>query len=357
MCCTWKRLLVWACVACGPGVARAAPQADLPPGPAERGPVLEMTEENDCVAGTDRHYTQGARIVYLDAESSQPHWLKDVAALDLRVDTWRWGFELGQSLFTPENLEAAYPLPHDRPYAGWLYAGPVLQRRGVTPGLGVPALENLQLQLGVVGPGAMAKEEQNAAHFVGGFGVAEGWRYQLGNEPGCALKYQRAWRLAPGGPRDWSVEMLPHVGGSLGNVDTSARIGTTLRGGWHLPDDFGVQTIDSLGVADGGCFAATPQRRFGWYLFARAEERAVGYNEFLDGNVIRNTGYNEYLDGKLVWVSPHVAKRPFVCELQGGLVLVFARLDFAFTMVYRSREFYGQDGEDAFGSLSLRVMF
>lgn len=357
MCCTWKRLLLGACLACGPDVVRAAPQADAPPSPAERGPVLEMTEENDWVAGTDRHYTQGARIVYLDSESRQPHWFKDVLALDLRVDTWRWGVELGQSIYTPENLAAAYPLPNDRPYAGWLYAGPVLQRRGVTPGLGIPVLENFQFQLGVVGPGAMAKEEQNAAHFVGGFGQAEGWHNQLANEPGGALKYQRAWRLAPGGPRNWSAEMLPHVGGSLGNVDTSARLGATLRGGWHLPDDFGVQTIDALGVADGGYAAAAAHHRFGCYLFVRAEERAVGYNEFLDGNMFRDTDHNEMIDGQMVRVTAHVDKRPFVCELQGGLVLVGARLELAFTMVYRTKEFYGQDVEDAFGSLSLRMKF
>jgi hypothetical protein len=311
------------------------------PAAAERGPVLALTEENDWFTGTDRHYTQGARVVYLGAESSQPHGLKDFAALVVRVDTWRWGVEIGQTIFTPENLRAKFPQPYDRPYAGWLFAGPALQRRGATPGIGVPVLETVQLQTGVVGPAALAKEEQNAAHFMGGFGKAAGWRNQLLNELGYALKYQRTWRWAPDGLRDWSAELLPHTGASLGNVDTSARLGATLRAGWRLPDDFGVQIIDALGLADGGHATAGSNRPFGGYLFVRAEGRAVGYNTFLDGSLVRE--------------SPQVDRRPFVGEIQGGVVLVFARLDLAFTLIYRSAEFYGQNCEDAFGSMALNL--
>ena len=357
MCCKWKQLLVWAGLSWRLGAVAAAPQSGAAPAASARGPELELTEENDWVAGTDRHYTQGARVVYLSAEYTQDHWLKEVCALGLRVDAWRWGVEIGQSIFTPENLDAAYPVPNDRPYAGWFYAGPILQRRGATPAAGVPALESLQLQLGVVGPGAMAESEQNAAHYIGGFNQSEGWGNQLRNEPGFALKYLRTWRLAPDGQRDWGAELLPQAGGSLGNVDTSARIGTTVRLGWRMPDDFGVQLIDALGIADGGRPADARRRPFGWYLFFRAEGRAVGYNEFLDGNLFRGSDRQTYAPGIVFEDPPHVDKRPLVFDLQGGLVLAGARLELTFTMDYRTKEFYGQDVEDAFGSVALRAKF
>ena len=308
-----------------------------------RGPLLALTEENDCFAGTDRHYTQGFRAVYLGSESSAACWLRQFAAYGIRVDSWRWGFEIGQSLFTPENLTATEPLPNDRPYAGWLYAGPVLQRRGVDSIAGLPALENVQLQLGVVGPGALARQTQESAHFIGGFQKAAGWQNQLGNEPGGALKYERTWRFASGALRDWNAELLPQAGGSLGNVDTSARFGAMLRAGWRLPDDFGVQNIDSLAIADGGSWVGATSRRLGFYIFARAEGRAVGYNEFLDGNLFRD--------------SPHITKRPFVGELQGGVVFIFARMELSLMLIYRTKEFDGQDCEDTFGSVSLQVDF
>ncbi|MCX7009097.1 MAG: lipid A deacylase LpxR family protein, partial [Kiritimatiellaeota bacterium] len=225
-----------------------------------------------------------------------------------------------------------------------LYAGPVLQRRGVTPGAGVPVLESVQLQLGVVGPGSLAKEEQNAAHFLGGFGLAEGWSHQLGNEPGGALKYQRTWRLALVELQGWSSELLPHTGASLGNVDTSTRLGVKLRTGWRLPDDFGVQTADSLGVTDGGRAAAAVPQRPACYLFGRVEGRAVARNEFLDGSMFRKN-------------SPQVDRRPIVCEIQGGVALAYARLRLSFAMVYRTKEFDSQACEDAFGSVSLGLNF
>ena len=215
--------------ACWLGAWGVAARADEPREFVERGSVLEVTEENDWFAGTDRHYTQGARMVYLGAEHSQPHWLKDFAAWGLRVDAWRSGFQFGQLFFTPENLLARERLPNDVPYSGWLYAGPILQRRGVMTSLGVPVLETFQLQAGIIGPGALGEEVQNTAHFFGSSETAQGWSNQLHDEPGLAAKYQRTWRVAPSGPHDWSAEVLPHLGGSVGNVDTSLRGGVTLR--------------------------------------------------------------------------------------------------------------------------------
>ena len=339
----WALLALWVGGCLGLGLSASGADAETLPVSNLRGPALTLTEENDWIAGTDRHYTQGLRFTYLGSEHREPGWLKDFPSGAFHVQTWRWGGELGQAIYTPEDLKASIPLPDDRPYAGWLYGGVILQRRGATPESAIPVLENIRLQLGVVGPGSLAKEEQNAAHFVGGFGQAEGWHNQLGNEPGFALKYQRAWRLAPGTPREWTADFIPHAGGSLGNVDTSARVGATLRAGWHLPDDFGVQTIDSLGVTDGGRTSAEGRRR-GFYFFGRVEERAVARNEFLDGSMFRRN-------------SPQVDRRPFVCELQGGAVLVLGRLDVALVLVYRTKEFDGQTCEDTFGSLSVSMNF
>ncbi|MCX7009743.1 MAG: DUF2219 family protein, partial [Kiritimatiellaeota bacterium] len=60
-------------------------RAEDVPARTERGAVLEVTEENDWFAGTDRHYTQGFRAVYLGAEHSQSHWLGEFAAVGIRV--------------------------------------------------------------------------------------------------------------------------------------------------------------------------------------------------------------------------------------------------------------------------------
>ena len=317
--------------------ARAEPAAE------RRGAILEVDEENDWFAGTDRHYTQGARMVYLGAErSAEQGWTAGWPAIVIRPAAVRWGAELGQSIYTPENLAARLPVNYDRPYAGWLYAGAVLQRRGTTAG-GLPAWENIRLQLGVIGPASLAEAQQELAHFIGGFQKAYGWANQLHNEPGLALKVQRAWRLAPWKGLADNVDVIPHAGGSLGNVDTSLRAGALLRLGWRLPDDFGVQTIDSLALSAGGRSASAADRTRSCYFFGGIEGRAVAYNAFLDGDLFQN--------------SQSVDKRPFVFELKTGLAIQWNRVDLAFSLVFRSEEFVGQNRWDDFGAIVLQWNF
>src|SRR6266404_2750646 len=64
----WTTLATLVFLMCSPP-ARAAAESDY-------GPVLQITEENDFVNGTDRWYTQGARIAYLGADNQVPRWMK-----------------------------------------------------------------------------------------------------------------------------------------------------------------------------------------------------------------------------------------------------------------------------------------
>src|SRR5207245_9795218 len=97
---------------------------------------------------------------------------------------------LGQSIFTPKNLQLRPPDPRDRPYAGWLYVGASLLQE-----TNKRMLENLELQLGVVGPMALGEETQNGFHDLIGQNRASGWSTQLQNEPGIALSYERTLPL------------------------------------------------------------------------------------------------------------------------------------------------------------------
>jgi len=328
---------------------RAPAAATLPAAySADRqGEVLELNEENDFFAGADRHYTHGIRLAYFSADNCIPSWsqelIKLIPALGFRLDACRTGLELGQSLYTPQDLSAKEPMPNDRPYAGWLYGGTVLQRRGLTRNLDIPVLETMRIQAGIVGSGSMAAQAQDVVHFATRFTQPQGWRNQLHNEPGLAAKYQRAWRLSLREQQDWGADLIPHAGMSLGNVDTSLRAGATVRIGWNLPDDFGIQTIDSLGITDGGRSSSANNRTWGFYGFIRTEEKAVAYTTFLDGNFFE--------------ASPSVDKRPLVAELQSGLALIFSSAELAFMYVVRSKEFYGQESTDIFGSAFLKWKF
>jgi lipid A 3-O-deacylase len=306
----------------------------------DQGPVLSLTEENDFVNGTDRWYTQGAKIAFLQADNDVPLWTEHlfdhIPALGFSTGAERIGYQLGQNMYTPADTHAAELLVNDRPYAGWLYTGLILQRRGVGAG-DYLTLENFQMDLGVIGPESFADHVQTWFHHDSN----PGWKNQLKDEPGLALKYGRAW-LIPVPPREQRyLDIMPHGGLSAGNVDTSFRAGTTLRFGWNLPDDFGAQPIDSLFTTEGGWSPSRVGRRWGFYAFSGVEGRAVLYDVFLDGNAFRD--------------SHHVDKESFVADWHGGLALVLDRVELVYTHLFLTREFKAQPEGQVYGSLCVKV--
>ena len=86
-------------------------------------PPLLMMENDSLFRSTDRHYTSG---LYASAASGSKDqcWCNALAdALMLaKADgppKYRYGFFVGQNMFTPENLSISVPDPRDRPYGGW----------------------------------------------------------------------------------------------------------------------------------------------------------------------------------------------------------------------------------------------
>src|SRR5206468_1426931 len=97
----------------------------------------------------------------------------------------RWGFALGQNMYTPINKRRRDPDPRDQPYAGYLYGEVSLDRRTET------TLDRFSLQLGVVGPSSLARQSQDIVHALINDRQSRGWRYQLHDEPVFNLGYSR----------------------------------------------------------------------------------------------------------------------------------------------------------------------
>jgi lipid A 3-O-deacylase len=312
----------------------------------DQGPVFGVIEENDFVVNTDRHYTQGIKLSYLGADGRVPgfaRWISErVATLGFEKKTEKFGYELGQNIYTPAHIRATQLLLDDRPYGGWLYGGLVLQRRGLAANRWL-SLDHFQLDVGIIGPEALGEDAQNWVHRVRGFEEALGWDHQLETEPGVALKYQRSWLLTTPLDRPRWFDLIPHAGASVGNVDTSLRAGLTFRAGWNLPEDFGFQTIDSLGTLEGGWSESRTMSRWGVYGFGSLEGRAVFYSTFLDGNLFHN--------------SHHVEKEILTGDFRGGIVLVLRRIELALTYIFRTPEFIGQTEDDSFGSFAFKYKF
>lgn len=308
----------------------------------DQGPILSLTEENDFVNGTDRWYTQGAKILYLQGENDLPNWshrmLEAIPALGFTSGSERIGYQLGQSVFTPEDTHEAGLVRDDRPYAGWLYTGLVFQRSGVGAG-DFLTLENFQVDIGIIGPESLGGQMQTWYHRH----APPGWKHELQDEPGLALKYGRAWLIPVPSSENRYVDIIPHAGLSAGNVDTSFRVGTTLRAGWNLPQDFSVQPVDSLIANQGGWSPSRTGGRWGFYVFTGVEGRAQLYTVFLDGSTYRD--------------SHSVDKEYLVGEWRSGIALVFDRVELAYTHILRTREFEKQSEGQIFGSMTVKIAF
>ncbi len=286
--------------------------------------------ENDAVIGTDRHYTQGARLSYSSRDNALPGWMNSVSR---RLPAWgfskgaeKYGIGLGQEIYTPTDLSSPFVVMKDRPYAAWLYGRLTLERRGTTRGA-VPVMEVFHFDLGVVGPEALGEEAQDVAHRTD----PRGWSNQLRTEPGLALRYGRTYQFAARDDRTkLGVDFLPSAGASLGNVSTGVSLGSTLRFGYNVPNEF------QLHNEPGG----SP---LGLYAFVGAEGRWVARNIFLDGNTFRH--------------SHSVDKIPFVADFRGGASVVAGPVEFTTSYVLRSPEFFGQRGYHQFGSATMTVRF
>jgi len=303
--------------------------------------------ENDRIANTDRHYTNGVRLGWVsEAEDGDnlPEVRDTLQMLYPLADVrgGRLGLEMGHNIYTPADTEARTLQTDDRPYAGWLYvSGSLYAETG--KGLGdhfTETLDKMALEVGVVGPAALGKQVQNEYHKLIGVATSKGWEHQLENEPGINLIGERKWRHKALRFYGLEADAIPHVGASLGNVYTHLNTGLTLRIGQELYVDYGPPLIrPSLS----GFGAVNPAEKFSWYAFAGVDGRWVLRNIFLDGNTFAD--------------SHSVDKKPLVGDFVAGVALTYHNVRVAFTHVMRTREFDTQAEPDRFGAVSLSFRF
>lgn len=298
--------------------------------------------ENDIFTGTDQHYTNGLRLSYLSRQDDVRDYIRKFAAAMPFVAPGaklRAGYALGHNIYTPQNIQASTLIPGERPYAGYLYAGMAVVAEG--EGISSDILDTWELDFGIVGPSALGEEVQNNFHRMVGAPKARGWANQLEDEPTISLTHERKWRhLWRHSNAGLGFDFTPHVGGSVGNLATYLNLGATLRMGQGLARDYGPPRIRPS-LPGSGFFL--PQDGMGWYLYAGVDGRAVARNIFLDGNTFKD--------------SHSVDSKTWVGDVQMGLVLTFTSIQIAYTHIYRTREFEGQESGDNFGAVSISARF
>lgn len=263
---------------------------------------FDLSLENDLIAKTDRHYTHGTRLYYVDSNNN--------------------GYAIGQYLYSPSDIEIKEAMTNDRPYGGWLYAGfSSFKVKDNTYEFG-------EIDIGIIGPSSYAQQVQETIHKWTGSTTPQGWDNQLKDEIGINIIYQRKHKW------DYNIiDVIPHYGGCLGNAFTYLNAGCMSRIGYNLPDNFGFLRMEPTAKAN----------FFSCYLFSEVDGRYVARNVFLDGNTFED--------------SYSVDKEELVGDLTVGMGAIYNRFEIVYGETYRSKEFESQEESDMFGTIMLSWRF
>ena len=326
-----------------PAQGQAPDPALLIEEPASR-TVWSLYWENDGAYiapnhNTDRHYTNGARIV----ASSHTEWAEELANWlpmspatgdELRTAAF---YSAAQLIFTPDHIEnPANRNPNDRGYVGWLYFSVGVERASET------IADRIDLKVGIIGPSSLAEQAQQAVHKIFDPGREPiGWDEQLSDRFAIDLDVNRRWKIDL--DHDYSdyvgIELIPEAGFTIGSVHDHLMAGATLRiGSAFMPDDFGAGRLEAPSTAAtfprGGPIGAN--ENLAWSLYARVEGRAVFRNELLY----------------------RVEEEPFFGTFQFGFSLIINKnLTIGYSQTWFSREFKGQEDFDSIGALTIGWSF
>lgn len=311
--------------------------------PADEKGVLSLAVENDSLSsGADDNYTSGIKIAYVSPSEGVPDWLEGAGGFTRYISGDEpdfWGISIGQSIFTPEDIQAAPAPPDQHPYAGWLYMQIMIGvEDDATAGRASRYLDTYELEFGMVGPSALGQEAQSGIHQILNAPEPLGWDSQLNDEFAFAVSFDRRWRATrlfidvPGG---LEFDLTPSAGATLGTLRTEARLGATARIGWRIDNDYGPPRVRPS-LAGVEHFKGGP---LSWSLFAGVQGRAVAQNLFLDGNTFED--------------SASVERNPYVADFQTGFTISAGDWRLAYTYVWRTEEFETQPTRQDFGALAL----
>lgn len=276
--------------------------------------AFRLTEENEFFNATqhgiDRYYTQGVKFEFC-YQVAERKFLEKLMMPASSSATNTYSIAVSQQIFTPKRTRS-YFFVGDMPYSGALYFSQALES---TDSLKQMRLST-RLDMGIIGPGAMARNTQLLFHQIIQNSLAVGWITQMRHD--VYLNYQLKAEKAITKPRGFfRVEGKGEV--NVGSVLISAVPGINFElGTWYQP-------------------LRKNKSKVSWQIFVRPELRVILFNAMLQGGVLNQFYAEEF------YAQYFISKiKPLVYAHSMGLRLRYKEKELFYRQVNQTREFSGQ---------------
>ncbi len=281
---------------------------------------LRILFENDAFYGEDAGYTHGTRIDYA----------QDLSNGDA------WGVSLMQNIYTPETHTKGAVMG-EHPYAGYLAVGAAYLLRSEDFG------SCFEFQVGTTGKPSIARDVQWFVHNLGNMEQWDGWGEQVPAEPTVQLTMRQDYRLPFLEHTFGRYEMdgIAFTREEIGTVSIAGSVGTTLRFGHNLPPSM---QVNGNGAGNFGTGLLSKSHynpeEMSWAFVAQGQIKYVAHDMFIDGGVFHH-------------FDQTCSRKPWIAELQIGLLVTYSQIDYYLGGVYQSRSFRTQDKTTIYGTFAV----
>ncbi|NOH80461.1 lipid A deacylase LpxR family protein [Vibrio sp. RE86] len=246
--------------------------------------TIAFSIDNDGVFGVDQDYTNGLFLSYTTGGIT-PYSIFSPLSLSFwgGASLDKFEFSIGHKMYTPSDIEAATPLPNDRPYAGYLHTE--FNYISLHP----QHSHRFNLTLGTTGESSLADQAQDIVHGITGSDQPNGWAYQVDDKFVGSMGYLshfNLWRQRSIANTDWEISNVSEV--NAGNFRSDVSTGLMLRWGSDLGGSMGAANIDNENPFRAGMLGGS---QGGWFFFAGAEARYRFNDITIEGE---RSGVTEY---------------------------------------------------------------
>lgn len=290
---------------------------------------FRIVTDNDLYVSInkDRYYTSG---IFIEYNYLVKH---DNPKLSKKIIEW----SLNQEIYTPINPTVSSKGDHDRPFAGYLYAG-----FGFKNIYKNSTILNFSSSIGAIGKNSFAEELQAFVHELYNFREIVGWKYQIQNAfaANFNVTFIKTLRVSNNNKFDFGLNTQANVG----TVFTNLSYGFYSR--------FGFKKLQKISNSIG----------FNSNLNNSTTEFVNESESFFYVNPsLRAVLYDATLQGSFLNTSSLITKElnPFVLTVELGFRYIKNRFNFGYSINYYSNKSKGLRTTEInrYGTITLGYLF